>query len=869
MKLTLGVRAFGVALSMLLGLACGSEPDEEGAPAEAAAPVETRVIYDPVNGKLPLPNDFARDDKAGHLALPTSRDLPPAEIELREFLNTHDAWPTTLPLAATASAPLDARTVGPDTVHVYEWGGVPARLTDLRTWLDAGDTKIMVAPPLAGWKRGARYVVAVRGVRDARGRGVVADAPFLALRSRDPVRGPLEDLRRALLPLFDGLERQTPPVPREEIAALWAFTITTRTELAMDRASERMPLPFDALIDPATRRVALGPAPQGDAREAAVRAQLGLLDGFGVSPSVDFELTMAVDPRTATAATVRVYEADTARELRVVSVSVLPTEGAAPCDAAVVPDACRRVVARLAEEELPLRPATRYAVAVQRGLRARDGGPVRAMPMGHFVMARSALAENGASQVSVLDRAEAERLEGVRREIAPLLDEIGREDLAAAWPFTTLDAEPALRAAAKLPDQAALDPTPAITKNEEVKPGALGLPSGSEIGVFAGMFPGVVDDIVGTVYVSRVRGVRRVIEGTIASPSTLDPSTRARRKDGGWSREDVRFVMTLPEKPAGGAKVPVVIFGHGLTTDRRFVLAISGKLAQKGFAAIGFDFPFHGARARCTARSLVGIENPLPEAIRKLSPGLESDVLTLPVCPSGSTCDAQGRCVTKDGQITELAKIPLTDLPAAGGAALLDVDDIPHSSDRLRQAIIDASAVRRALALADWAKLTGGIELEKHRVFYAGQSLGGILGSVFVASRDDVGGAVLNVPGADIVGLFLESQGFRPQMLEFLEREKLVDGSYAKAQRMNLSSWLIDPADPESVGVPLGKRRATIQMAGRDTVVTNRSTERLRRASGLPMTTYPTASHGDLVIPGSGDAMLDDLVAFLAAAAGL
>lgn len=881
----INARASLVALSLVVG---ASAFGCESLPRDPAEP-EAHVVYDPANGKIPLPNDLVRDEGANRLALPIAEGLAPAEIELREFMNTLDAWPTTSSLSAEVSAPVDPKTISADTVLVYEWGTTPKRLTDVSARLDAGDTKIVVDAPALGWTRGAHYVVAVRGggagVRDVAGRGLVPDRAFYFLRAREKldtyennrafpgatrderlaVGAKLEKLRLGLVPFFDGLERQAAAVPREDIVALWAFSVTKSTELAMDKASRRMPLPFDVLVDPKTNLVSLPAAPDDDTRELDVKAQLGRDNGFGMGPKVDFELTTAVDPRTATAENVHVYEIGAARELRAARVEVLPTEGAEACAAAIVPDNCRRVMVTLAEEELPLRPATRYAIVVKSGLRARDGGPVRPMVMGHFVRARHPLVDGGKSQVAALSLENAERLEGVRLEVAPLLDRIGRDDLVAAWPFTTLDAEPELRAAARIPDEAALDPTPTITKNAEVKPGLIGLPSGSEIGVFEGMFPGVVDDIVGTIFVPRVRGVRRVIEGTLASPSTLDPATRRRRKDGAWSKDEIRFVMTLPERPASGGKVPVVMFGHGLTTDRRFVLMIAGKLAQAGFAAIGFDFPFHGTRARCTAHGLVGIENPLPEGIRKLSPALKDDLLSLPVCPSGATCTPEGQCVTKEGTVTELAKIPLTDLPAAGGAALLDVDDIPHISDRLRQALVDMNTVRRSLRLADWSKITGGVELETHRVFYTGQSLGGILGTVFVSTSDDIGSAVLNVPGADLVGLFLESESFRPQMKAFLEREKLVEGSYEKARMMNIASWLIDSVDPQSLALPVGKRRVQLQMAGKDTVISNRSTERLQRASKLPMRTYPSSGHGDLVIPGIGDAMLDDLVEFLAA----
>lgn len=854
-----------------------------------AAEGEVHVVYDPQNGKIPLPNDLARDEEAGHLKLPVdSEGLSKAEVELREFMNTHDAWPTTFGLSADVSAPVDPKTVSADTVMVYEWGTTPKRLTDVAMHLENGDTKIVIDAPLLGWTRGAQYVVAVRGkegVRDKEGRGIVPDRTFYFLRAREKldtyennrafpgatreerleIGTKLEGLRLKLLPFFDGIERADDGPRREDVVALWHFSITKSAELAMDKASQRMPLPFDVLIDPKTKLISLPAAADDDTREKAAKEQLNRVNGFGVSPTVEMELTAAIEPQTATPANVRLYEIETGRELRIADVRVLPMEGAASCHGAVVPETCRKLVVNLPEQELPLRPATRYAIIVKSGLRARGGGSVRQMLMGHFVGAENPLVADGKSQIPALKLEDAERLEGVRTEIAPLLAKIGRGDVVAAWPFTTMDALPDLKEAAALPEKAGLDPNPKVTKTTDVKPGLLGLPSTSEIGVFDSMFPPLVDDVVGTLYVPRVRGVRRIIEGTIASPNTLDPATRARRADGGWAAEDIHFVLTLPEKPKdAGARVPVVMFGHGLVTDRRFVLMIAGALAQKGFAAIAFDFPFHGLRTRCTAHTLAAIPNFFPEDVRKLSDSLSGDLLRFPACGSGSTCNRDGRCATKDGNVTDYATIPMTDMPVAGGSALIDVADLPHISDRMRQALIDMRAVRRAVARANWPSITGGLDLERHRIFYTGQSLGGILGAVFTSASDDVERAVLNVPGADLVNLFQESVYFKPQMDEFLEAEKLLEGSYERARLMNVARWLMDTVDPHTLAGTLGKKRVLLQMSKGDIIIPNRVTERLQRASKLPLESYPSPFHGDLVMPVLGDAMLDDLVTFLA-----
>jgi hypothetical protein len=330
-----------------------------------------------------------------------------------------------------------------------------------------------------------------------------------------------------------------------------------------------------------------------------------------------------------------------------------------------------------------------------------------------------------------------------------------------------------------------------------------------------------------------------------------------------FDREDLHFVIALPSAPPPGTKIPVMMFGHGLETDRRFVLMIAGALAQRGVASISFDFPFHGERTKCTQRSLTALPNPLPTAIRNLDPRLASNILSLPPCPSGATCSADGRCLAANGTDAGYAMLPTTNITVAGGSALIDTDDIAHIPDRMRQAIIDMAAVRRAIRLTDWPSLLDGTDLATDRIYYSGQSLGGILGAVFVALSDDVERAVLNVPGADEVDLFNESTVFGPQMKDFFDREKLVDGSYDRERMVDVGRWLIDTVDPQALASLLGTRPVYMQMDQGDIVIPNFVTQRLQRASKLPMKTYPSSLHGDLVIPVVGDAMLGDLVSYL------
>src|SRR2546423_7044772 len=61
----------------------------------------------------------------------------------------------------------------------------------------------------------------------------------------------------------------------------------------------------------------------------------------------------------------------------------------------------------------------------------------------------------------------------------------------------------------------------------------------------------------------------------------LDPMTRGRREDGSFEARPIDFTLTIPNGATAGTPLPVVIFGHGLMTERRFVLAVADSLRSE------------------------------------------------------------------------------------------------------------------------------------------------------------------------------------------------------------------------------------------------------------------------------------------------
>lgn len=842
------------------------------------------AVYDPGTGRIPTPNQALVDEDAGHIDLSTDgADLTAASIAMREWLNTLDGWSTASAAKLEFSQPIDPTTATSSTLQVWEWGSAPV-LTNGTTIEVADDGRaVEILPPKAGWDRGGTYMVVARGgddgLRTAEGAPIGPDAAFWYLRLDEPLNDHprafsgatgadrqdtadrMEALRQSLQPYFEHTDASG--VLREDVVALWEFRTTTRVELAMDRESQRVPLPFDVLIDPATGLVDLSASDHDTELEADAKEVANQLAGFGLTANPFFELTGPVDPATVTSDTVRLYDvAQTATPVEA-DVRLMAGGGVEACEVDPVDEDCRFLFVRIARDALPLAADRTYAVVVTGGLLDLDGRSVVPMPMGAMLQLPMSLWEDGEPALSSLDEDSALRLEGVRASQAELLDGLGRDTVAVAWPFTTMDPVPSLRETLVLGELTGVHPTPTIDSRK---------PPWRLLGTdhaLADLFPGIGNPGP-DLYIGRVDGVAEVVQGTIDMPYFLDPETRRWRDGDAYEARPIRYLATIPEDPPSGP-LKVVVFGHAVVTDRRFLLTISGELARKGFAAVAIDFPFHGDRLACVDASLVATPNVLPAELQDLT-GLDGELLYFPPCESGddATCSPTGECLDADGDVEDFSSFPIIDMAPVAGAALLDVSDIAHIPDHVRQAIVDLGMLSYSLRTEPTWDAVFGRPIERDSFHYAGQSLGSIFGALYVALDPSIDRAVLNVAGANYVDLFLDSTFFSPQVDAVMLQNELAPGSFESERMLQFATWLLDAVDPLAVAHLYAQdgRDAMIQIDRvsselGDLIIPNHTTETLQRASGLPMIAYPSILHADLIVPGLGDAMLVDLADFL------
>jgi len=200
------------------------------------------------------------------------------------------------------------------------------------------------------------------------------------------------------------------------------------------------------------------------------------------------------------------------------------------------------------------------------------------------------------------------------------------------------------------------------------------------------------------------------------------------------STEDLFFNLFIPAgtRPAGGW--PVAIFGHGFGDNKNdSPFAVASTLAHNGIATICINAVGHGFGAGGTLTVIQG---------------------------TGATIlSAGGRGVDQnaDGIID-----PTEGLFATGAES-----DISNR-DGLQQTVADLMQVVRAIQGGIDADNDGLADLNPSRIYYFGQSLGGIYGTDFLGVEPDVHTGVLNVPGGALGDIARLSPAFRPLLALFL-----------------------------------------------------------------------------------------------------
>ena len=254
------------------------------------------------------------------------------------------------------------------------------------------------------------------------------------------------------------------------------------------------------------------------------------------------------------------------------------------------------------------------------------------------------------------------------------------------------------------------------------------------------------------------------------------------------STQDIYFNLFLPAGQAPQSGWPVAIFGHGFGDNKNnspFVVA--SVMAAAGVATISINAVGHGF-GPLSALTVVDQNG------------------NMTILPAG------GRGVDQigDGNIS-----------STGGFLTAPPRSTLGARDGVQQTVADLMQLVRAIQGGMDVDGNGSAAIDPSRIYYYGQSLGGIYGTVFLGIEPDVRAGVVNVPGGPIGEITRLSPAFRPLAglllathvpsliniggLDFDENEPLrnqppvtnnVAGAMAIQAFFDTSEWLGGAGDP-------------------------------------------------------------------------
>ena len=483
------------------------------------------------------------------------------------------------------------------------------------------------------------------------------------------------------------------------LAVASAVAFAAGVAVKIDRSSpDKGPFPSDRFtqLDFSQKtflRVHL-PKPDCNARpsDCADIDVLNTLDGFNVQPRITVPFTGAIDVNTVNSETVFLINLGDARSGDGFGQRVGINQ--------VSWDPGTNTLVFESDEQL--NEHTRYVLVVTDGVRDATGRPIEA---------------GGSDRFDDPDDRDA------RRHVPP-----ARHRIAALSVFTTQSTTADLD---KIRDQ---------IKRSEPAPAEFMVgqgPSGAVRAVFplsevaairfnrqVGTAPVFATSFVPTPALNVVPGsVAQIAFGKFRSPDyeTADkfiPATPTRTgRPVPQSTNDIHFELFLPAgpKPAGGW--PVAIFGHGFTDSMYGApWVVASVLASRGIATIAINVVGHGGGALGT----LAVLRTNGEAV---------------VVPAG------GRGIDQDGNGT---------IDSTEGVNAARPRTLIGSRDGLRQTVIDLMQLVRQIEVGVDVDGDGAADLNGSRIFYAGQSFGGIYGTILLGVESNIQAGVTNVAGGSV-----------------------------------------------------------------------------------------------------------------------
>jgi len=429
-----------------------------------------------------------------------------------------------------------------------------------------------------------------------------------------------------------------------------------------------------------------------------------------------------------------------------------------------------------------------------------------------------------------------------------------------------------------------------------------------------------------------------------AAPSTNVTRLYPFAKKNGMRKAPI-LVVKPAAAPADAAGYPVIIYQHGIFGDRTDALGVANTMAAAGFVTVAIDFPLHGVMPT----DLVGAD----PMLALLLGAQEVSVATEAANAGAAAGTAAATAALNDGATAEEAQAAADAAGAAAGAAtaaayiggatvserhfgltntatgfsptaasgtdaslngsgslFFNLIHLQTARDNLRQAVMDLLNLNASLAALEIDGNAGTTDIDVTKVHFIGHSLGGIVGTTFVATNNlnaltvigaDGDGpiylnpngnaalpliteAVLGMPGSGIPRLLETSASFGPSIKVPVTTAKdaggfgLTENDESYNQLFYVFQGSLDSADPaafaqsmslipgalakymviESIGDQVVPNSSTSPLAGTDPLAALLGTSQIDGdsadfTSGKYFVKFNDAdsSHGSLATPGS------------------
>ncbi|TNF57945.1 MAG: hypothetical protein EP308_01330 [Burkholderiales bacterium] len=623
------------------------------------------------------------------------------------------------------------------------------------------------------------------------------------------------------------------------VALLPAVAMAERVSVRYD--DEARPFPSNQLTVPdfsqaTLRRVNL-PLPDCSVRVSDCQdiAVINQLDGFSTQPRITVPFTGDIDPASVNSKTVFLFNLGDTLTLRGFGERVGINQ--------IVWDPATRTLAFEPDELLAER--SRYVLIVTNGVRDSQG---KKLKVADFYEARGP--KKG--RPYGLEQHPRE----LRMAVSSVRSRLRGQNVVAASLFTTQSSTGDLL---KIMRQIkASRPAPA---NFEIGSSAAGSVravfdvaslAGIQFNRQTGTAPAFFQSFLPTPALQVVPGsVAQVAYGRYSSPNYqgADQSIPATPTLTGQPRalgsHELVFQLFVPagQQPAGGW--PVVVFGHGFTDSMYGApWTLASVMASRGLATLSINVVGHGGGAAGTLNVLQAGQAPV-------------------VVPAG------GRGFDQDGNGA---------IDSTEGVNAAPPRTIIGSRDGLRQTVVDLMQLVRQIEVGMDVDGDGTADLNPGRIYYAGQSFGGIYGTMLLGVEPNIRAGVPNVPGGSITEV-ARLGGFRaltglalatrqppllnlppspslPLPLNFNENMPLRDlppvvndvpGALGIAEVLDRFEWVQQSGNPVSYASlirqqpPAGHARKPVifQVAKGDTTVPNPTSSAIVRAGDLKdRTTY-------------------------------